>query len=279
MTAQRRGDLSLQELETRVQRLRSQQAEDCKAREQVHRERQLAVKAQLRRQQASADLELEDQLAKYQTRMQHFDHSHSQQLRSRAQSAAARRRSRPPSPGGQEDQEVARLLDFLAKQHNRDLRLQRSKHEQGKSTAQQHQRNEQRAIKVAKNKRESARQTETKLRELEQRFSTSPSDSHRQFVMKESFYRQEQLRSRASHNLSRLQRIHSARKAQLLLRGAEASRRVQSLKASRLSHIERYDEALQSSLLERDRTYELVERIARSPDSKRAELVVRQLGS
>lgn len=279
VTAQRKGDLSLQELEARIQRLRTQQAEDCKAKEQMHREHQLAVKAQLRRQQASADLELEDQLAKYHTRMQHFDHTHSQQLRSRAQSAASRRRSRPPSPGGQEDQEVARLLTFLAKQHNRDQRLQRSRNEHDKSTAQQRQRNEQRALKVEKNKRESARLTETRLRELEQRFSTSPSDSRRQSVMKESYYRQEQLRSRASRNRSRLQRIHSARQAQLLHRSAEASRRVQSLKASRLSQLERYEEALQSSLLERDRTYELVERIARSPDCKRAELVVRELGS
>lgn len=279
LAAQHKGDLSLQELETRLQRFRAKQAEDCRAREQAHRERRLAVKAQLRRQQVSAELALEDQQAKYQTRMQNFEHTHSQQLRSRAQSAAARRHSRPPSPVAPEDQEMAKLLNYLVKQHNRNQHLQHSKQAQDKSTAQQRQRNEQRALKVAKNKRESEREAETKLRELERRSTTSPRDSRRQSVMKESFYRQELHRTRAQHNCSRLQRIQSARQAQLLLRSAEASRRVQSLKASRLSQLERYEEALQSSLLERDRTYKLVEKIAHSPDCKRADLVMRELSS
>lgn len=275
--AQRKGDLSLHELEARIQRLRDQKTESCKAKEKSSEAHRQAVRAQLKRQQASADLEIETQLQKYQQQMEQFQHTHSQILRQRAQSAASKRRSRPASPGGTEDPDVMRLLDFLVKQHNRDQRLQRAKREQEKNYTQQRNRHEARALKAAHNKRECDKLNESKLREIEQRLDTPTQESRRQSVMKESFYRQEQQRTKVSHNRRRLQRIHSARQAQLLHRGLEATRRVQSLQASRLSQREKYEEALHSSLLERDRTYELVERIARSPDAKRAEEVVREL--
>jgi len=264
----RKANQSQQALAHRLQRLQSSKLALMRQRGESNRSRMAHVHSHLVKLAAQDEDMLQKMREKQLDKMEKSQKDHLAVLKSRSLSAARKRKQ--AGDGLEENESLDRLLDFLRKQQALSQRLGQTRASQDQVRAAHKQAEMQRWQRFERNRKEKLSEAAEQAKAIEQKNHT---ESVSKSCMKDSFYRREVTNSQ---NLEKLKRIHSAKQAQILSRNVQASRRYESLKRSRRQQQEKCTEALHSSLLERDRTYELVELIGRSPNCRKVKEALKE---
>lgn len=264
----RKADQSQQALAHRLQRLQSSRLALMRQKGESSRSRMAQVHSHLVKLAAQEEATLRQMRAKQQDKMEKSHKDHLAVLKSRSLSVARKRKQ--AGEGLEEDESLDRLLDFLRKQQALSQRLGQSRASQEQVRAAHKQAEMQRWQRFERNRKERLSEAAVQAKAIEQKQTT---ESLSKPCMKDSFYHREVTNSQ---NLEKLKRIHSAKQAQILFRSIQASKRYESLKRTRKYQQEKCTEALHCSLLERDRTYDLVELIRRSPHCRKVKEALKE---
>jgi hypothetical protein len=264
----KKADQSQEALAQRLQRLQSSRLSLMRQRNESNRSRMAQVHHHLQLLAAQDEAMLQQMRAKQQEKMEKSQKDHLSVMKSRSLSAARKRKQ--AGEGLAENESIDRLLDFLRKQQALSQRLGKSRASQEETRAAHRLLAMQRWQRFETNRKERLSEAAAYTRAIEQKKHT---ESVSKSCMKESFYRREMANMQ---NLEKIKRMQSQKQAQILLRNAQASKRYESIKRNRRQYQEKHAEALHSSLLERDRTYELVKLIERSPNCKKVKEAIRE---
>lgn len=238
------------------------------------------IKTLRTQQRMQEEAMLDDRLRDVQRRLEHSNELHSAALQIRAQSAAQKRRragSLAPRKGDDHERLIAYVLQ---KMHSGSNSVRKTKPDDGKD-AWRVKREE--IAKRAADNRKTAQQAWTKrlktIEEQEAAISTAVEarlELQRDAVM----LKQWQLKERSEECQAKrreLQRQRLDRQMELLGQLAEVERKVEGIKKQRALSVEKYRDKLRSNMLVKERTYEVLSVISRSPKSKRAQEMLKLL--
>lgn len=166
-----------------------------------------------------------------------------------------------------------KLVNFIKKQQEIEKRINSSKETKNQIRAEVQKSKMQKWERFERNRREKQLETDSKMRLIERK---TYSDSISRPSFRDDFSRYEE---KTRENLDKIRRIQSAKQTEILIRSIQAGRRVEAMKRYKRQQQERHMETLHSSLLERDRTYELVEMIGRSPGCRKVKEALKDWGS
>jgi len=233
------------------------------------------IKTLRTQQQLQEEALVETRLREVQRRLEHSNELHSAVLQTRAQSAAQKRR-RAGSLAPRRDEEQDRLLAYVQKQQSVSPRKKQETKERWR------QEREEKARKAACNRQAQRQALVAWVKSLEaQQVATETAVEARLTVQRDAqLNRQEQLREKAEEcqvKRRRLQRLQFTRQTDLLDQWTALDRRVDSLKQQRALSVERYRGRLRCNMLTKERTYEVLSVVARSPKSKKAQELLKAL--
>lgn len=248
---------------------------DSSPSERLKRSRLAEIQTLRTQQLLQEEALVETRLREVQRRLEHSSELHSAVLQTRAQSAAQKRR-RAGSLAPRRDEEQDRLLAYVQKQQSLSPRKKQETKERWK------QEREEKARKAACNRQAQRQALVAWVKSLEaQQVAIETAVEARLTMQRDALLnRQEQQREKAEEcqaNRRRLQRLQFTRQTDLLDQWTALDRRVDLLKQQRALSVERYRGRLRCNMLTKERTYEVLSVVAKSPKSKRAQELLRAL--
>lgn len=233
------------------------------------------IKSLRTQQQLQQDALVEERLRNVQRRLEHSNELHSAVLHTRAQSAALKRR-RAGSLAPRRDEEQDRLLAYIQKLQSLSPRKKLEVKDGWKQTR------EERARKAASNRQAQHQALIAWMKSLEEQQSAAETAVEARLTLQRDaqLNKQEQIREKAEECQAKrrhLQHLQFTRQTDLLGQRVALDKRVDSLKQQRALSVEKYRDRLRCNMLTKERTYEVLSVVAKSPKSKRAQELLKAL--
>ena len=267
----RKSAQSQHALSTRLQRLQSSRLSLMRQRGDSNRYRISQVRTHYAQLSAKNDANLEEMRLKQEEKMIKSVKERGVVMKMKSVNIAKKRKiCNDLLENGEKDE---KLVNFIKKQQEIEKRINSSKETKNQIRAEVQKSKMQKWERFERNRREKQLETDSKMRLIERK---TYSDSISRPSFRDDFSRYEE---KTRENLDKIRRIQSAKQTEILIRSIQAGRRVEAMKRYKRQQQERHMETLHSSLLERDRTYELVEMIGRSPGCRKVKEALKDWGS
>lgn len=232
--------------------------------------------------QEEEDRELTTRLQLLQFRLEKSQEIHTAALQSRSQSAAQRRfRNGSASPFNQRESSE-RLIEYVRKVKEKREKETQAKTEEllrretTKKTRMERWRKVELNLQQEKQKaHEWTKSLERKHTSLASTIETRLSAHHKSHATRSEHLRE--LQDLCVHNRERMLRMQTERQADLMLRWMNKGARLERLKVQRALSVERKREIQRFDMMEREKTYSLLERVAHSPTPVKAHQLLKQL--
>lgn len=232
--------------------------------------------------QQKEDRELTNRLEMLQFRLEKSQEIHTVALQSRSQSAVQHRFHLGSVSPQNLHESSSRLMEYVKK-----VQVKREKETQAKTEELLRRESAKRArmerwkkveanLKQEKHKAQQWTQTlENKHASLASTVETRLSANHKSHATRSEHLRE--LQDLCSFNRERMQRMQTERQTDLMLRWMDKGKRLEQLKLQRTLSVQRKREIQRYDMLEREKTYSLLERVAHSPSPAKAHQLLKLL--